>query len=221
MPHRCSHGTAFRQSFRLQGMMSDLKKRLSSTPPTLPHWLHVDSDTIPAVNRVLNFWTATVKSTHSMLALYNHTGLMDRPDPSEVMSLPGINPQFRQTLEAGRIAKRESIRKMILSMSDADMIRRGLLPPGAPAAAARAYLEQNVDDMVDSMERMIAGNRVPAFEEDWFRHTKVFFPPQELLKSHPAFVQGRKEVKEAAGMTQAAEDKVRVVRGCNSSGLIY
>lgn len=188
--------------------MKDLLKRLASTPPALPPWLHVVADTIPAITNMLAFWMKTVKSTRTMLAAYNHTGLMDRPDPCEVMSLPGINPQMRETLEAGRKAKRESIRKMLLGMSDADLVGRGLMPPGAPPAAARAYLEQNVDDIVESMERMIAGNRVPAYEEDWFRHTKVFFPPEELFESHPAFVQGRKEVKEKAGMTQVSENKV-------------
>ncbi|KAI0724335.1 hypothetical protein C8T65DRAFT_733972 [Cerioporus squamosus] len=192
---------------RLQGVITDLQKRFAATPPALPPWLHVVSDTIPEVTRILEYWTNTVKSTQKILAAYNHTGLMDRPDPSDVMSSPGINPQLRQVLEAGRMAKRESIRNMILGMSDADLVRRGLIPAAAPPAAARAFLEQGMDGIVDAMERMIAGNRIPASEEDWFRHTKVFFPPQELFKSHPAFVQGRKEVKEAAQMSKAAEKK--------------
>ncbi len=195
---------------RLQGVIKDLHKRLAATPPDLPPWLHVVADTIPAVTRILEYWQKTVKSTHEILAAYNHTGLMDRPDPSDVMSSPGINPELKQALEANRMAKRESIRNMILGMSDADLVRRGLMPANASPAAARAFLERDMDNIVDAMERMVAGNRVPAFEEDWFRHTKVFLPPQELFKFHPAFVQGRKEVKEAAQMSKAAENKVRI-----------
>ncbi|TFK90199.1 hypothetical protein K466DRAFT_543778 [Polyporus arcularius HHB13444] len=192
---------------KLQGVIKDLQKRLAATPPDLPPWLHVVADTIPAVTRILEYWTKTVKSTHEILAAYNHTGLMDRPDPSDVMSSPGINPELKQALEAGRMAKRESIRNMILGMSDADLVRRGMLPANASPAAARAFLERDMDGIVDAMERMMAGNRVPAFEEDWFRHTKVFLPPQELFKAHPAFVQGRKEIKEGAQMSKAAETK--------------
>ncbi|RPD61780.1 hypothetical protein L226DRAFT_506692 [Lentinus tigrinus ALCF2SS1-7] len=104
---------------RLQTLFKDLKEQLTSPTPTLPPYLHVVSDTIPAILDVLDLWMTSSKSTRKMLESHRNlrwgrttsTHELDWYDSMKVYlpprelrrRHPGFSAAWTQTEETGQI----------------------------------------------------------------------------------------------------------------------
>ena len=93
-----------------------------------------------------------------------------------------------------------------------DLTRSGLLPPGTSVRTGRAIIEQNIEMIVDQMQKMVMGGKVPTLEMDWYKALKVYVPPKELRARHPGFDAAWKQVKERKEMATMAKHKVRRAR---------
>ncbi len=193
---------------RLMGVINDLRERLSNYPDSQPGWLHVVSDTIPAVVGILDYWKKTTKSTRKMLA--SHECINPAEDPSsfgyDASSIPGANPDFQKVINA----EREMFKKTLLNMSEPQLAKLPLPPSLASASvsAKRAFVQENVDIMVDEFMRMFGGEKIPMYEEGWYRTVKAFFPPKELQQRHPGFDEAFTRAASVDKFTPAVERQV-------------
>ncbi|KAI0719795.1 hypothetical protein C8T65DRAFT_603249 [Cerioporus squamosus] len=193
---------------RLQALFRDLRTRLTSTPPDLPGPVYVVSDSIPAILRILDYWSRAPKTARKMLKNHESISMWDRAGMAGPQSIPGVSAEFKRTIDDRMAAQREQIRSSILSMSDADLAKSKLLPPGTSVRAGRATIEQNIDLLVDEMQKMIMpGAKTQTREAAWYKMLKVYVPPKELLARHPSFEVAWKQVKEKGEMATMSKHK--------------
>ena len=86
-----------------------------------------------------------------------------------------------------------------------------LVPQGLKGPEARAYLEANLDDYVETFQMAMSGGRLPSLEEAWYLKTKTFLPARELRKRHPGFDAAWKDLKERREIAPGTARKVRLV----------
>ena len=195
------------------GVIDNLRERLSKDSDNQPAWLHVVSDTIPAIVAILDYWKNTTKSTQKMLAA--HECVNPSEDPSsfgyDVSSIPGANADFQKVLNQNMNAEREMFRKTLLNMSEPQLAKMPLppLPPTASLSAKRAFVQENIDTLVDGFMRMCGGGKVPMYEQGWYRRVKAFFPPTELRERHPGFEETFSRASGWDKFTPAVEHQVR------------
>ena len=126
-----------------------LRERLSKDPDNQPTWLHVISDTIPPVLAILDYWKKTTKSTRKMLAA--HECIDPVEDPSSFgynpSAIPGANADYQKVLNQNMEAERETFKKMLFNMTEAQLEKMPLpaLPANIPLSVKRAFVEENVD----------------------------------------------------------------------------
>ena len=195
------------------GVIDNLRERLSKDSDNQPAWLHVVSDTIPAVVAILDYWKNTTKSTQKMLAA--HECVNPSEDPTsfgyDVSSIPGANSDFQKVLNENMNAEREMFRKTLLNKSEPQLAKMPLppLPPTASLSAKRAFVQENIDTLVDGFMRMCGGGKVPMYEQGWYRRVKAFFPPTELRERHPGFEETFSRASGWDKFTPAVEHQVR------------
>ncbi|TFK84364.1 hypothetical protein K466DRAFT_527460 [Polyporus arcularius HHB13444] len=193
---------------RLQALFADLRRRLTSTPTDLPGPIHVVSDSIPAILRIIDYWSKAPKTVRKMLANHESMSLWDRSGMAGPQSIPGVSAEFQRTIDDRVAAQREQIRNSILTMSDADLAKSKLLPAGTSVRSGRAMIEQNIDLLVDEMQKLIMpGAKTQTREATWYKMLKVFVPPKELLARHPSFEVAWKQVKEKGEMATMSKHK--------------
>ncbi|KAI0772968.1 hypothetical protein BD413DRAFT_492417 [Trametes elegans] len=95
--------------------LKELAWSLSSLPPTLPSWLHVDAGTVPGVLRTLRFWLTARRSARKKLA---HHESIDRGDfEAATQSLNNDSPYMRGlTLPAARAFVYTHMDKLVYMM---------------------------------------------------------------------------------------------------------
>ena len=159
---------------------------------------------------MLDFWINTTKSTRTMLTQHQHMGAAEHPDMPSLANIPGASPQWTQMINERENSQRETIKNAFLNMSDADLMASKLIPPGASPAQARALLRDNMDVLVDEMQKMTRGKTLPTYEVDWYKVMKVFVPPDELIARHPGFGTAFGQVRNGT-VSPALTRQVRVI----------
>ncbi|TFK84369.1 hypothetical protein K466DRAFT_527474 [Polyporus arcularius HHB13444] len=192
---------------RLEGVIRDLRGRLSAAPPDLPPWLHVVSDSIPEVLQTLDFWIQTTKSTKRMLAHHETASEMDSPESAAMSRLPGTNPEFRKKVESNIASDREALRQQLLNATDEELGKGGFLNEGQDPQYVREYIRDHIDEFVDTIYKSYRGGKVPLFEENWYRLFKVFLPPAELRKRHFGFDAAWKEILDGREVNPGLQQK--------------
>ncbi|PIL28785.1 hypothetical protein GSI_08829 [Ganoderma sinense ZZ0214-1] len=198
---------------RLMGVIDDLRERLSKDPDNQPAWLHVVSDTIPAVVAILDYWRSTTKSTRKMLEA--HKCINPAEDPTSfgynASSIPGANADFQKVINQKMDAEREMFKMMLLNMPEAQLAQMLLppLPADAPISEKRVFVQDNIDTLGDEFMRMFGGGKVPRYEQSWYRIMKAFFPPMELRVRHPCFADTFTQASSWGEFTPAVERQVK------------
>lgn len=195
-------------------VVKDLTHELSKSPPALPTWLHVEANTIPVVLRALEYWTKAQKTTRKMLA--HHTYMSPEAQWSQraqALSSGGDGGDFRGQLRDSFNEQRRAIETTLRGLTDAQLLQMQWLPQGITAREGRAFVESNMEMLVNMMQQMVSTGKVPTNEQDWYKLTKVFLPPKELRGRHPGFQQAW------STMTQGADDVERGVARKVSSTL--
>ncbi|KAH9848533.1 hypothetical protein C2E23DRAFT_785783 [Lenzites betulinus] len=196
---------------RLMSVVQDLLERLTKSPPALPEWLHVETKTVPEVLRALKYWTRAVKSTRKMLA--NHTYRNPRAQWSanaQMLGNTGATGAFQRQLTDRFMDQRSKIEQTLRGLSDAQLLQLSWMPPGISVRAAREFLEENMERLVDMMQQMATTGKVPTNEQEWYALTKVFFPPAELRVRHPGFVQAWGTLAKGGDVDRATLRKINV-----------
>ncbi|EIW52006.1 uncharacterized protein TRAVEDRAFT_53988 [Trametes versicolor FP-101664 SS1] len=197
---------------RLMTVVKDLTRELSKSPPALPAWLHVEVNTIPVVLLALDYWTRAQKTTRKMLA--NHTYMTPEAQWSQraqALGSGGDGGDFRTQLRDSFTEQRCAIEATLRGLSDAQLLQMQWLPQGMTAREGRAFVNSNMEMLVNMMQQMVSTGKVPTNEQDWYKLTKVFLPPAELRGRHPSFQ------KAWSTMTQGADDVERsLARKINS-----
>ena len=192
-------------------MFKDLRTRLKASPPDLPPWLHVVSDAVPTVVETLDLWIKSPKSTKRMLDGHEHTSARNNPIMPSLGVIPGANADFQKTYQDRIKEEQENIRRLLLSASEEELREMKLVPQGLKGPEARAYLEANLDDYVETFQMAMSGGRLPSLEEAWYLKTKTFLPARELRKRHPGFDTAWKDLKERREIAPGTARKVRLV----------
>ncbi|KAI0366579.1 hypothetical protein BV20DRAFT_971757 [Pilatotrama ljubarskyi] len=184
---------------RLQSVMRDLQRRLITKPPSVPAWIHVHEEAIPAILGTLQYWLATEKSTHTMLANHVHRNPEARRRKPDVVLERTRNLQLQWMRDESEAENRRELEAALRSMTDEKLATMPFVPPGASPAQARAFVEKHMELLLDAMQDMNQDGRVAGFEELWYEQTKVFLPPEELRSRHPGFDAAWTQVKRRSG----------------------
>ena len=194
---------------RLRSVVQDIRKRLSTTPTTLPPYFHVVSDTIPVVLKNLDFWLSLNKSTRRMLADHQHMSPMERADAAQFRLMPGANPDFKRKLEENIAAERNAFRQLFLNPTTEDLLKWGFIEEGEDPTRAREYMREHVEEFVDAMQNATKHGKMLADEEHWYSTFKVFLPPEKLWRRHPGLSQAWSQFRQSGEVERTLEQKVR------------
>ncbi len=124
----------------------------------------------------------------------------------------GDGGDFRRQLRDSFTEQRRAIEAMLCGLSNAQLLQMQWLPQGITAREGRAFINSNMEMLVNMMQQMVSTGKVPTNEQDWYKLTKVFLPPAELRVRHPGFQQAW------STMTQGADDVERnIARKVGSS----
>ncbi|KII91875.1 hypothetical protein PLICRDRAFT_157310 [Plicaturopsis crispa FD-325 SS-3] len=175
---------------RLRAVMLDIKARLLTDTPQLrrlPAWIHVDSESIPALLVIIDKWVSARKSTQ--LTLMHH--IVETAGSSmDILDNPAISPEYRERMKSNRDRQRQQISEYIDTLDDAQMRAMGLIQPGETLAQGRNLLNSRREAVIDVMLKAHLDGNVTAkmdSEQKWYETTKAFLPPSELWSRHPGF----------------------------------
>ncbi|KAI0738399.1 hypothetical protein C8Q80DRAFT_1124983 [Daedaleopsis nitida] len=150
---------------RLQDVFKSLSRRLASSPPDLPQWMHVSPTDIPTIRKALEFWMTATRSTRETLANHAVRPLIIRPPKTPTIAA----------------AERARIKAALLGMSGEQVVEAGLCPRGTSPNVARKKLHKAVDVIVEQIRGC------QSLEQHWTALTKVLMPPEVLWTHHPSF----------------------------------
>lgn len=193
--------------FRLRTTMLDLKKRLTKSPPDLPHWLHVDSGAIEGMTATLDYWSKLHETKTTARLLRDHVSKPPSKTDYSMLNSPNIAPEYREMMKNNLADKRLQVGAMLDTMDDSQMRQIGLIQPGQSPAQARRALATRREEIIDMlMEHKLNGSVQSKmdFEQEWYGITKTFVPPAELWGQHPGwdkyrqFKQGKASISEQA-----------------------
>ncbi|EIW51999.1 uncharacterized protein TRAVEDRAFT_136302 [Trametes versicolor FP-101664 SS1] len=184
---------------RLMSVVRDLTHELSKSPPALPAWLHVDANTVPEVLHALQYWTTAQKTTRKTLA--HHT--YQEPETHS----GGDGGDFRRQLRDSLMEERRQIEAMLRGLSDTRLLSLKWMPEGTSVSEGRAFVESNMEMLVNRMQQMCSTGKVPTHEQEWYKLTKTFVPPAELRGRHPGFEQAWTTTTQCDDVEQAAAGK--------------
>ncbi|KAL1948087.1 hypothetical protein VTO73DRAFT_12162 [Trametes versicolor] len=193
---------------RLEMVIKDLRKRLDSTPPDLPAWLYLSSDSVPAITPTLDYWLTTKKTTKRMLERHSH---MSPDDPrADILAFhPGGNKDRQKAFKDKRDAAYAQIRTVLQSLTPEQLRTWPIFSRNTPAAEMLAYVRNNMETLVEKFWNESRGGKVPLHEEAWYWTTKVFFPPRELLKRHPGFDEAWKRIRNNEEISESTQRKLQ------------
>ena len=172
----------------MQKMWKDLRRRLSAPSPKLPSWLHIASNAIPALIKVLDFWLGLKRTTERALAVHRHEeiniggGLYKE-------RLKDSHDNYRgRRVALGRMVEREQAEEELRSLTRDDL------------AELRAEYGELPSDREEVIRWLIErrkgnrGNRSP-LEVAWYLETKTFPPPEPLRERHPGFEEAWEQIR--------------------------
>lgn len=199
----------------MMATMEDLKIRLSEDPPRLPSWLHVVSDSIPAIYTALDYWLEAVhiKDIGGMLDAheYLHPGV---GDADRFRNTPGVSQKYKDDWQTKHQARKDEASAFLDSAmrTDADVARSAFHKPGQSIRETRNWIRDNKDTIIATMlgnQHTDSASGSLVRERSWYLDTSTFFPPAELLqKRHPAFLKLRKEFENDHAVIGPLAEKV-------------
>ena len=154
---------SFGSSVRLQALLKDLQVQLMSPTPKLPSYVHVVSDTVPAILDVLDLWMSSSKSTHKMLESHRNTG-----------ALPGVSFALQRSMAERGAKRRDAIKQYLLNMPPSELAQLPLVAPGEPRSVARSKIRANLDSLAAVFEAMM-GSNVYTREVEWYNDMHRIF----------------------------------------------
>ncbi|KAI0649816.1 hypothetical protein C8Q79DRAFT_997836 [Trametes meyenii] len=193
---------------RLQSVVHGLRSRLTASPPDLPGWLHVVSDTIPAILPTLDFWIEMKKSTTRTLEGHEHMSPGDLPDIQAMSMLPGGNTDIKKKFDEKMANERAQIEHVLRGLTSEELSKLPFFPEGTPVKDRKTYLQANMAEIVDTALKVGAAGKLPSYEEAWYQGAKVFLPPHELLDRHPNFKAMWKQIRTLTKTPPALQRKV-------------
>ncbi|KAI0658112.1 hypothetical protein C8Q70DRAFT_201642 [Cubamyces menziesii] len=196
---------------RLMDVVKDLSNKLCEQPPALPSWLHVETKTIPAILRALDYWINTEKSTRKMIAQMPANTAHEQWSQRGAMlgGLGGGNGSgFQRELQDRYKSQRQQIETMFRTLPDDKLVQLPFMPPGIGPQAARAFLDSHMEELVSMMQDMHTTGKVPTNEQEWYRCTKTFLPPPELRKRHFGFDAAWQKLQEGEDIPVSIERKI-------------
>ncbi len=165
--------------------------------------MHVDPDTLVGVANALDYWLSAKKSTRVVLADHGIPKRSREPPPT-------FRPQaleLQRSRQEDMAAERADIREYLLKMSHAQLVEAGYVSPTSSSTEARAELNENMEDIVETLQETMNGDLI-TIEVEWYEKMKVFIPPEGLRARHPGFAAAWKQVKDKGNMTQSTMRKV-------------
>ena len=188
-------------SVRLQALLKALQVQLTSQAPKLPPYVHVVSDTVPAILDVLDLWMNSSKSTHKMLESYRNMG-----------ALPGVSFALQRSMAEQGAQRRDAIKQYLLNMPHSELAQLPIVAPGEPLSVARSKIRANLDSLAAVFEAMM-GSNVYTREVEWYNDMKVFLPPEELRKRHGRFGAAWRQISQVGEMERNARRKASLHLG--------
>ena len=178
--------------------IEDIRERLVSDPIDVPSWVHVDPGSIRSIVAALDYWlkAAPKKTVKGVLKYHEYkspAGLFDN-----VMSLPGISPEFKQRAQENKSRVEQQVIAFVDSLSDEDLQAKGYCRPGVPMPKVRILVKEFLIDDILTEQGAGGGRGTDALEEEmeWYKKMNCFYPPKELENRHPAFVALKKQIME-------------------------
>ncbi|KAI0357688.1 hypothetical protein OH77DRAFT_1421780 [Trametes cingulata] len=195
---------------RLRAVIHNLRKLLTKNPLDLPPWLHVVSDTITTILPTLDYWLTAKKTTARMLETHESISPADESDGLAALSraMPGGNKDLQRAIKEKDAGVRAQIEGVLRGLTDAQLAEWEALPREMPVAERRRFVQENLATLVDEMHRAGRGGKLPLYEEAWYKGTKVFLPPKELLGRHPGFEVAWRQIRARTGMTPGIYRKI-------------
>lgn len=197
MPNYCYTRCVYRRSRHvhhsfacsLRKVMETIRARLSVKTPNLPEWLHVNQDAVPGVLRALDYWLTTPKSTKRTISLHEHKHPEDSNRELERDALRTSNSELKRKILETRADERRQLKASLRAMTGETIISQGLpfVPRGASPRQARALLEENIESVLDVLQRSYKNGRITGYEESWYGRVKVLLPPQGYMGYHVGF----------------------------------
>ncbi|RDB17580.1 hypothetical protein Hypma_001021 [Hypsizygus marmoreus] len=184
---------------RMMTAINEIKTRLVEPAPRLPHWLHVDTNSIGPILQALTFWstdksrtTAGMLSSHSSLSPFDHLSSMT----SEMLG------RYGDPLKSQRDAAHRSLDT--LNDKELRAMASSFEIPGASAESVREVIRKNKEALVEKMVKTkLDKNYQWGLENEaaWYKTVKVFLPPSNMWHLHPGFEYIR-EISDATASDQ-------------------
>ncbi|KAI0649800.1 hypothetical protein C8Q79DRAFT_923284 [Trametes meyenii] len=195
---------------RLMQVVKDLTTRLSSSPHSIPDFLHVEANSIPPVLDALDYWRRTQKSTRTMLGCHQYSNPHERWAARDMAIRGGGDRSgLRSELRDRFSEQRSQIETMFRTLPENQLLQLPWMPPEIRTGRdARKFVDSNMDMLVNMIQQMSTTGRVPTHEQAFYEHVKVFFPPPELWGRHPGFKQAWETFMNGEDINQAIERKV-------------
>ncbi|KAI0672184.1 hypothetical protein C8Q78DRAFT_971990 [Trametes maxima] len=195
---------------RLMQVVDDLTTRLSSSPPSIPDFLHVEANSICPVLDALDYWRRTQKPTRTMLECHQYS------DPHEQwaardMAIRGGGERsgLQSELRDRFTEQRSQIETMFRTLPENQLLQLPWMPPEIRTGRdARKFVDSNMDMLVNMIQQMSTTGRVPTHEQAFYEGVKVFFPPPELWGRHPGFKQAWETFMGGEDISRATERKI-------------
>ncbi len=193
----------------LENVIENIRTRLSTTPPNLPEWLHVEKGSIPGILRALDYWLVTPKSTKTFLSLHEHQKPEVGHGALERTALRTGNRELKRKLDETNAEERRELKASFRSMSDERIMALSFVPQGLSPRKARAFLEEHLEVVVDALQESFRKGRETGYEEQWYERTKVLLPPKQFMAYHDGFDAAWDELKRDESIDEAALIEVR------------
>lgn len=167
--------------------MQDLRLRLSDKPPRMPSWLHVQTNSVSRIIAALDYWINLNKSVSRALEMHEFSNPIDYTD-ALMSASSGIINGIHCDIIGGRKENQHAVFSAILkTMPDRELMNAPFVPQGMNVTEARRFVDERHDDIVNSMVRSFDKVVINCLEQKWYKETKVFLPPPELMERHPNF----------------------------------
>lgn len=197
--------------------MEDLIFRLSESPPDLPKWLHVTTNSTAPIIKVLSMWLDVRRDPRPKNTAYIMRTFEYKSEPMEraverVDELAGIHKDSEftkgwNTRRRGRVA----IERYIDTCGAEDLAMMGVVGPNASPAEVEKARKDNREVLVRTLAKLqdqLDEDKKP-LEDAWLKKMKVFLPPRKLWSRHPEFAE---LVEHLASGGQMDSVKIKLVR---------
>ncbi|KAJ3551566.1 hypothetical protein NM688_g4626 [Phlebia brevispora] len=181
---------------RLNKVIEDLVFRLSESPPDLPGWLHVTTDSVEPIIKVLSMWLDTrmdPKSKNTAYILEKESrfspNIVEETEKLTDM-LIGDQDTERVRLRKAQQDKLAAIEQFVNNLDAETLGKMGMAPRNASPQDVKRLLEENRQRFINEIaaaEGLRAPEGPPPMEDMWYKKMNVYLPPRKFWARHPGF----------------------------------